>query len=167
MTQHNTVDAIAIAIQAYAHAIRLGHRHLGGEHFLLALAAADARGGVVLREHGVTPERVAAEIARVGLLGDLDREALATIWTVLCDVYVRQRRPSVPEALARASRAAQREPRLRRLDPRRVSGAGQGGQFFLPHDPGGQEGLANAHREAEIGAPRKSMSSTSHSASSR
>jgi len=35
-----TADARAIAEQAYKHAIRLGHPYLGGEHFLLALAAA-------------------------------------------------------------------------------------------------------------------------------
>jgi hypothetical protein len=149
MTQHNTCDSIAVAKRAHEHAIRLGHRYLGGEHFLLALAAADQPAGVVLREHGVTPERVAAGIARAGLLGDLDRDVLATIGIDLEAVYVQAEASFGPDALARAARAAQREPRMRRLDPRRVSGAGQGG-VFLPYDPGARQGLGNAHREAAI-----------------
>jgi hypothetical protein len=149
MTQHNTRDSIAVAKRAYEHAIRLGRPNLGGEHFLLALAAADQPAGVVLREHGVTPERVAAEIARVGLLGDLDRDVLATIGIDLDAVYVKAAASFGQDALARASRSAHREPRMRRLDPRRVSGAGQGG-VFLPHDPGARQGLGNAHHEAEI-----------------
>jgi hypothetical protein len=40
MAGHMTPDARAVAIGAYKHAIRLGHRYLGGEHFLLALASA-------------------------------------------------------------------------------------------------------------------------------
>ena len=50
MTAHQTRDAVAIAMRAYDHAIRLGHRHFGAEHFLLALAAADQPAGAVLRE---------------------------------------------------------------------------------------------------------------------
>ncbi len=40
MTRNFTEDANAIVVQAYEHAIRLGHPCLGGEHLLLALAAA-------------------------------------------------------------------------------------------------------------------------------
>ena len=40
MTRTFTEDANAIVVQAYEHAIRLGHPYLGGEHLLLALAAA-------------------------------------------------------------------------------------------------------------------------------
>jgi hypothetical protein len=149
MTQHMTRDAVAIAEQAFKHAIHLGYPYLGGEHFLLALAAADQPVGVVLREHGVTPERVAAETARVGLLGDVDRDALATIGIDVDAVYAKAEASFGPKALALASRAAHREPRKRRLDPRRVSGTGQGG-VFLPHDPGAHQGLVNAHHEAEI-----------------
>lgn len=58
MAGHMTPDARTVAICAYEHAIRLGHRYLGGEHFLLALASADQPAGTVLRDHGVTPERV-------------------------------------------------------------------------------------------------------------
>ncbi len=41
MTRTFTEDADAIVVQAYEHAVRLGHPYLGGEHLLLALAAAD------------------------------------------------------------------------------------------------------------------------------
>jgi hypothetical protein len=149
MTQHMTRDAIAISSQAFEHAIRVGSGFLGGEHFLLALAAADQPAGAVLREHGVTPERVATEINRVGLLGDLDRDALATIGIDVDAVYAKAEASLRPRALMLASRAAaHRESRLRRLDPRRVSGAGRGG-VFLPHDPGGRQGLGHATEEAE------------------
>ncbi len=45
MTEHMrmTRDALAVATGACDHALRLGHRYLGSEHFLLALAAADQR----------------------------------------------------------------------------------------------------------------------------
>jgi hypothetical protein len=77
-----TTDGVAVAIGAYEHAVRLGHGYLGSEHFLLALAAADQPAGAVLRDHGVTPERVEAEIASqagAALFGDLDQDALAAI----------------------------------------------------------------------------------------
>ena len=61
MTRHFNEDADAIVVQAYEHAIRVGHPYLGGEHLLLALAPV----GAVLREHGVTPGRVEAEIVRL------------------------------------------------------------------------------------------------------
>jgi hypothetical protein len=47
MAGHMTPDARAVAIGAYKHAIRLGHRYLGGDHFLLALASADQPAGAV------------------------------------------------------------------------------------------------------------------------
>jgi hypothetical protein len=62
MAGHMTPDDRAVSICAYEHAIRLGHRYLGCEHFLLALASADQPAGAVLRGHGVTPERVGEEI---------------------------------------------------------------------------------------------------------
>jgi len=48
------------------HARRLGHTHTGGEHFLLALAAAGVPAATALCEHGVTPGRVEEEIVRLG-----------------------------------------------------------------------------------------------------
>lgn len=149
MSQHMTRDAIALSGRAFEHAIRVGSPFLGAEHFLFALAAADQPAGAVLREHGVTSERVATEITRVGLLGDLDRDALATIGIDVDAVYAKAAGSFGPKALTLASRAAHREPRLRRLDPRRVPGAGRGGAF-LPHDPGGRQGFGNAIEEAEL-----------------
>jgi hypothetical protein len=104
MTGHMTRDAIAVAIQAYEHAIRLGHPYLGGEHFLLAPAAAGQPAGAVLREHGVTPERAEAEIVRLsgaGLFGDLDRDALAAIGIDVDAVRAMIEASFGPEALAR------------------------------------------------------------------
>jgi ATP-dependent Clp protease ATP-binding subunit ClpA len=80
MTEHMRMSRDAVTVGAYEQALRLGHRYLGSEHFLLALAAADQPAGAVLREHGVTPERVEEEIARragAALFGDLDGDALA------------------------------------------------------------------------------------------
>jgi len=131
-------DAIAVAIGGYEQALRLGHRYLGSEHFLLALAAADQPAGAVLREHGVTPERVEEEIARrarAALFGDLDGEALAAIGIDVNAVRASIEASFGPDALAQAGQALHREPRVRRLDPRRVSGAGRPGAF-LRHSPG-------------------------------
>jgi hypothetical protein len=149
MTAHQTRDAVAIAMQAYDHAIRLGHRHFGAEHFLLALAAADQPAGAVLREFGVTPERVEAEIARAGLLGDLDRDALAAIGIDADAVYDKAASAFGRAAIARAATATvRREPVWSRRSPRPRAGASRDG-IFLPHDAGGLQGIGNARREAE------------------
>ena len=151
MTRHMTADAIAIAMQAYEHAIRLGHPYLGGEHFLLALAATGQQAGTVLREHGVTPGRVEAEIVRLaggGLFGDLDRDALATVGVDIDAVRATTEVSFGPETLSRAAwaaRPAHREPGW--LDPRPRSGAGRDG-VFLPHGPGAGQALLGARRAA-------------------
>ena len=54
--------AVAVLATALEHAHRLGHGHLGSEHLLLAVASASHPVGAVLRDHGVTPERVEQEI---------------------------------------------------------------------------------------------------------
>lgn len=154
MTEHMTADARALAEQAYEHAIRLGHPYLGGEHFLLALAAAgqptgDGRlAGIVLREHGVTPGRVEAEIERLaggGLFGDLDRGALATVGVDVDAVRATAEASFGQQALAQAARTAHRKPA--RFDPRPRSGGGRPGAF-LPHGPGVEQALFAAVREA-------------------
>ena len=43
MPLHLDPDARTVAMRAFDHASRLGHRYLGGEHILLALAGADTR----------------------------------------------------------------------------------------------------------------------------
>jgi Clp amino terminal domain, pathogenicity island component len=151
MADYLTPDARAVAICAYEHAIRLGHRYLGGEHFLLALAAADQPVGAVLRDHGVTPERVGAEIVRLagdGLFGGLDQDALAAIGIDVGAVRARIEASFGPGALIQAGQAVCRGPRLARLNPRRVSGAERDG-VFLPHAPGVDQSRRNAQREAQ------------------
>jgi ATP-dependent Clp protease ATP-binding subunit ClpA len=151
MADYMTQDARTVSICAYEHAIRLGHRYLGSEHFLLALASADQPAGAVLREHGVTPERVEEEIVRLagaGLFGDLDRDALAAIGIDVDAVHARIEASLGPEALTQAGQAVHRGPRLPRLNPRRRSGAERDG-VFLPHAPGVEQSLQNARREAQ------------------
>jgi hypothetical protein len=149
MTEHiMTRDAGALSIRAYEHATRLGHPYLGGEHYLLALAAAGQPAGAVLREHGVTPQRVESEIVRLsgaGLFGDLDRDALATAGIDLDAVCAATEASFGRATLARAARDVHRGPG--RLSPRRRSGATRDGAF-LPHGPGVNQALLAARREA-------------------
>jgi len=162
MAGHMTPDARAVAICAYEHAIRLGHRYLGGEHFLLALSSADQPAGAVLRDHGVTPERVGEEIVRLAggtLFGGLDRDALAAIGIDVGAVRARIEASFGPGALIQAGQAAPRGPRLARLNPRRVSGAERDG-VFLPHGPGAGPILGHALREAQ--ARHDTQFSTEH-----
>jgi ATP-dependent Clp protease ATP-binding subunit ClpA len=151
MPDYMTRDARAVAMGAYGHALRLGHRYLGGEHFLLALASSGEPAGVVLRERGVTPERVGEQVVRLAgdsLFGDLDRDALAAIGVDVGAVRARIEASLGPGALTRAAQAARRGPRLPRLNPRPVSGAERDG-VFLPHAPDVEQGLRNASDEAQ------------------
>jgi ATP-dependent Clp protease ATP-binding subunit ClpA len=151
MPDYMTRDARAVAMRAYEHALRLGHRYLGSEHFLLALAACGEPAGVVLRERGVTPERVEEQVVRLAgdsLFGDLDQDALAAIGVDVDAVRTRIEASLGPAALTRAGQAAHRGPRLRRLNPRPVSGAERDG-VFLPHTPEVEQGLRNAARAAQ------------------
>ena len=151
MTAHiMTRDAGAISIRAFAHAARLGHPYLGGEHYLLALAAAAQPAGAVLREHGVTPERVESEIVRLsgaGLFGDLDRDALTTV-----GIDVDAVRAATEASFGRGDPRAGGPGRVHRgpgrFSPRRRSGATRGDGVFLPHGPGVNQALVGARREA-------------------
>ncbi len=112
MFERFTGDARTVVIHAQEHARRLGHRYIGCEHMLLALAAIDAPAGAVLREHGLTPERVEEEIARhvglgaaAALFADLDRDALAAIGVDLDAVRARIEASFAPESLTRAGQA--------------------------------------------------------------
>ena len=149
MTRNFTEDANAIVVRAYQDATRLGHPRLGGEHLLLGLAAASEPAGAVLREHGVTPERVEAEIVRLsggGLFGDLDRDALATVGVDIDAVRATTEASFGREALTRAARAA--HPRPRWFDPRPAAFVGRDGDF-LPLGPGAGQALQRARREAQ------------------
>jgi ATP-dependent Clp protease ATP-binding subunit ClpA len=86
MFERFTAGARAVVVQAQEHARRLGHGYIGCEHLLLAAASTGEPAGAVLRERGVTPEGVEAEIVRraglgqaAGLFSALDRDALASI----------------------------------------------------------------------------------------
>ena len=149
MTRHFNEDADAIVVQAYEHAIRVGHPYLGGEHLLLALATAGQPAGAVLCEHGVTPERTEAEIAALsgsGLFGDLDRDALATLGVDIDAVRATTEASFGQEALARAASAVYRKPRW--FDPRRGAFTGRDGAF-LPLGPGAGQALKRARRQAQ------------------
>jgi hypothetical protein len=149
MTRTFTEDANAIVVQAYGHAIRLEHPYLGGEHLLLSLAASGQPAGAVLREHGVTPERTEAEIARLsggGLFGDLDRDALAAVGVDIDAVRATTEASFGQEALTRAARAVYRKPRW--FDPRRAAFVGRDGDF-LPLGPGAGQAFVGARREAQ------------------
>ena len=158
MTRNFTEDANAIVVQAYEHATRLGHPYLGGEHLLLALAAAAQPAGAVLREHGVTPERVAAEIVRLsggGLVGDLDRGARAAVGVDIDAVRATTEASFGQEALTRAAQAVHRKPRW--FDPRPAAFAGRDGAFLLL-GPGATQALQGARREAQArGATQPSV----------
>jgi Clp amino terminal domain, pathogenicity island component len=145
-----TRDAVAVSVGAYEHALRLGYRYLGSEHFLLALACTEQPAGTVLREQGVTAERVEEEIARRAgdvLFGDFDRDALASIGIDADAVHASIEASLAPQVLTSASEALRRQPRLRKLDPRRVSGAGGKGGF-LKHSPAAEQTLFNARLAA-------------------
>jgi hypothetical protein len=147
MTRNFTEDANAVVVRAYEHATRLGHPYLGGEHLLLALAASQPA-GAILREHGVTPGRVEAEIVRqsgCGLFGDLDGDALATVGVDIDAVRATTEASFGTEALTRAARAVYRKPRW--FDPRRAAFVGRDGAF-LPLGPGAGQALQRARREA-------------------
>ena len=126
MFERFTLDARSVVVHAQQHAHRLGHRYVGCEHLLLAVASTGQPAGAVLREQGITPEHVEEEIVRrVGLGGgadlfsDLDRDALSAIGIDLDAVRARIEASFGPEALTHAANAM-RGPRPSRLNPRRA-----------------------------------------------
>jgi ATP-dependent Clp protease ATP-binding subunit ClpA len=118
MFERFTGTARGIIVRAEVDARRLGHDSIGCEHLLLAVAAADEPAGSVLRGHGITPERVRAEImgtaGRVPAadpLDGLDREALAFIGIDLDVVRARIEAAYGPHEVASARLAARRSRR--------------------------------------------------------
>jgi hypothetical protein len=118
MFERFTDTARHVVVQAQEDARRLGHNYIGCEHLLLAAAAAADPASAVLRDQGVTPERVEAEILRtVGRgqaadpLGGLDRQALAFIGIDLDAVRARIEAAFGPDALTGALPAACRSRR--------------------------------------------------------
>ncbi len=118
MFERFTDTARHVVVQAQADARRLGHNYIGCEHLLLAAATTGEPASAVLRDQGVTPERVEAEILRtVGRgqtadpLGGLDRQALASLGIDLDVVRARIEAAFGPDALTRALPAARRSRR--------------------------------------------------------
>ena len=118
MFERFTDTARHVVVQAQDDARRLGHNNIGCEHLLLAAAAADEPAGAVLRDHGVTPERVEAAILRTAgrgqaadPLGGLDRQALAFLGIDLDVVRARIEAAFGPDAYTRAVPAARRSRR--------------------------------------------------------
>jgi len=118
MFERFTGTARHVVAQAQADARRLGHNYIGCEHLLLAVAATSEPASAVLRDQGVTPERVEAEILRTtgrgqgaGPLGGLDRQALASIGIDVDAVRARIEAAFGPDALTRALPAACRSRR--------------------------------------------------------
>ncbi len=140
-------DARTVIAQAAEHARRLGHRHIGGEHLLLAVVSAGAPASAVMRAQGVTPELVEEEIVRRAGLGTggslfagLDRDALATIGIDLDAVRARIEASFGPQALSSAAQAAHqgraRRPGLRPPRPVRAWRRRRRARRVLAHAPG-------------------------------
>jgi hypothetical protein len=113
MFERFTETARRVVVQAQEDARQLGHNYIGCEHLLLGAAATAEPAGAVLRDQGVTPERIKAEILRIigrgqaaGPLGGLDAEALASIGIDLGVVRARIEAAFGPDALALALPAA-------------------------------------------------------------
>jgi hypothetical protein len=113
MFERFTDTARHVVAQAQDDARGLGHGYIGCEHLLLAAAGTDEPVGAVLRDQGVTPERIKAEILRAsgpgqtaGPAGGLDAEALASIGIDLDIVRARIEAAFGPDALTRALPAA-------------------------------------------------------------
>ena len=129
MFERFTDDARAVVVQAQEHARRLGHRYIGCEHLLLAVASAGEPASAVLREHGVTPEAVNTQIVRfagrgpsAGLFAAADHNALAAIGIDLDAVRARIEEVFGPGAFTRATPGAcrSRRPAWRKRSPARL-----------------------------------------------
>jgi Clp amino terminal domain, pathogenicity island component len=86
MLERFTGDARGVVTGAREGALRLGHDWIGCEHLLLALTATGGEVGTILRDQGITPDRVRWETVRLAgagrgasLFDVLDRDALASI----------------------------------------------------------------------------------------
>jgi Clp amino terminal domain, pathogenicity island component len=157
MFERFTDGSRQVIVQAQKEARRLGHNYIGCEHLLLAVAGVSESAADVLRDQGVTPERVEAEIVRIigrgpagpagpaDPLSGLDREALAAIGIDLDVVRARLEAAFGPGALDRAVLAHKRGGQAVR--PRRHPALGKGPVARLMH----LRRVRSAHRAAFAG----------------
>jgi len=168
MFERFTGDARTAVVLAQAHARRLGHRYIGCEHLLLAAASTGEPASAALREHGVTPQAVEAEIVRLVGLGQaaslfsaLDREALASIGIDLEAVRARIEAAFGADAFTRAAPDACRgnrpawpkSPMARRRRSRAAAGHNASPGAYpaghLPFTPRAKKSLEHSLREAK------------------
>ena len=154
--QRMTPGARAVFRGGFEHAVRLGHRHLGTEHLLLALVGGDHPAAAVLRAHGLRPDRVEDQLVRLGgggIFSGLDESSLSSIGIDLEVVRQRALASFGPEALARAGTAVGADgagqraagaarwiPGIARTPPGAwdrglAHGGAVDGRVFLPHSP--------------------------------
>jgi Clp amino terminal domain, pathogenicity island component len=187
MPEQLTGEARQVVDRASGQARRLGHGFVGGEHLLYGLAGADGEVGAVLRERGVTPERVEAEFTRLigpratpsgSLFDALDRDALTTIGIDLDAVRERLEAAFGPGALAPDAPAPRRWRRPRpgqRPGPvtgpvpltRKARKCLDGSRRQAQADPGGQLGaqhIALALLAMDDGVPHRILSAIGASA---
>ena len=115
--QRMTPGARSVFRGGFEHAVRLGHRHLGSEHLLLALVERDHPAAAVLRAHGLRADRVEEQLVRLGaggIFGGLDESSLSAIGIDLEAVRERALASFGPEALARAGSAVEADAAARR-----------------------------------------------------
>ncbi|TRW46637.1 Clp protease N-terminal domain-containing protein [Georgenia yuyongxinii] len=132
MFERFTDEARTAVVQAQVQARRLGHDHIGGEHVLLGVLAADD--GVparVLRELGVDRAALERELA---VLGHADADALASIGIDLESVRRQAESTFGPGALD------QPRPRRRGFLRRQVD--------HLPFTASARKGLEQSLRQA-------------------
>ena len=129
MLERFTGDARGVVTGAREGAIRLGHDWIGCEHLLLALTATGGEVGTILRDQGITPDRVRWETVRLAgagrgasLFDVLDRDALASIGIDLDAVRGKVEAAFGPGAL---TAAPARQPRRRHRVRRRLRRARQ------------------------------------------
>jgi Clp amino terminal domain, pathogenicity island component len=141
MLERFTGDARGVVTGAREGALRLGHDWIGCEHLLLALTATGGEVGTILRDQGITPDRVRWETVRLAGAGRgaslsdvLDRDALASIGIDLDAVRGKVEAAFGPGAF---TAAPARRPRRRHWVRRRMRRARQARWAAAPASGGG------------------------------
>jgi Clp amino terminal domain, pathogenicity island component len=153
MLERFTGDARGVVTSAREGALRLGHDWIGCEHLLLALTATGGEVGTILRDQGITPDRVRWEAVRLAGAGRgaslsdvLDRDALASIGIDLDAVRGKVEAAFGPGAF---TAAPARRPRGRHWVRRRMRRARQGRWAAAPAaGPGGTRAAGPAGASA-------------------